>query len=179
MSVKTPIKIPMTVQSFPITTDLLASKSKRFANFILDYIIQIIIGAGIGVVIALIAEFTGNYILYDFVVEPESRLSDYIFGFAILFIYYNIIESLTSRSIGKYITQTKVVLEDGSKPAFSDILVRTVCRLIPFELLSFLGKDGKGWHDSLSKTFVVDVKKYEAKIETVIGLNEIGKRLEA
>lgn len=169
----------MNAQPIRITTDLLASKGKRFANFIIDYIIQIIIGAGIGVVIALFAEFTGNYTIYDLVVETENHLFDYIFGFAILFIYYISIESLTSRSIGKYITQTKVILEDGSKPAFLDIFIRTLCRLIPFELFSFLGKDGKGWHDSISKTLVVDVKKYEAKKETVIGLDEIGKPLEA
>lgn len=169
----------MNAQPFTITTDLLASKGKRFGNFIVDYIIQMIIGGGIGVVIALMAEFTGNYTLYDLVVESESRVIDYTFGFFILFIYYVFFESLTSKSIGKYITQTKVVLEDGSKPAFYDILLRTLCRLIPFEQFSFLGTDGKGWHDSLSKTYVVDEKKYQAKKETVIGLEEIGRAIEA
>ncbi|TXD81909.1 RDD family protein [Subsaximicrobium wynnwilliamsii] len=168
----------MNSRSITITTDLLASKGKRFGNFIVDYIIQMIIGAGIGVVIALMAELTGDYALYDIVVESESRLMDYVFGFGILFVYYVIIESLTSKSIGKYITQTKVVLEDGSKPGFSDILLRTLCRLIPFEQFSFLGTDGKGWHDSLSKTYVVDEKKYEAKKDTVIGLEEIGRAVE-
>jgi len=168
----------MNPESIVITPAVLASKGKRFANFIIDYIMQMILGAGIGVVIALAAEFTGNYTLYDLVVESDSRMIDYLFGFLILLVYYTIIESLTARSIGKYITQTKVLLEDGSDPAFSDILVRSLCRLIPFEQFSFLGQEGKGWHDSISKTYVVDVKKYEANKETVIGLEEIGKTIE-
>jgi uncharacterized RDD family membrane protein YckC len=47
--------------------------------------------------------------------------------------------------------------------------------LIPFEQFSFFGEDGKGWHDSISKTYVVDIAKYEAKKATFEGLDEIGK----
>ena len=67
-------------------------------------------------------------------------------------------ESLTGRTMAKLITRTKVVMENGDKPTFEVILTRTLCRLIPFNWISFLGDDGVGWHDSLSKTRVISVK---------------------
>lgn len=160
---------------YTVTPDVLATKGIRFANYIIDYIVQILAGVAIGVLIGILSELTGNYVLYDLVVETEGRLADYVFGAIILIIYYIIIETLTGRSVGKFITKTKVVLYDGSKPKFSDILVRTLCRVIPFEAFSFLGQEGKGWHDSISKTHVVDIAKFEAKIATFEGLEEIGK----
>ena len=65
-----------------------------------------------------------------------------------------------------------VVLEDGTKPTTSDIVIRSLCRFIPFEAFSFLGDEGRGWHDSLSDTYVVDVEKLNAikKAKTDIDL---------
>lgn len=160
---------------YTVTTDVLATKGIRFANFIIDYVVQGVILFGVGVIIGLYSEITGNYGLYDIVILSDGRLSDYIFGSIILLTYYLTIETLTARSLGKYITKTKVVLYDGSKPTFDKILVRTLCRIIPFEQFSFLGEVGKGWHDSISKTYVVDIAKFEAKIATSEGLEEIGR----
>jgi uncharacterized RDD family membrane protein YckC len=58
-------------------------------------------------------------------------------------IYYVAQEALWSRTLGKLITGTKVVNEDGSKLTFGRALGRTLCRLIPFEPLSFLGGSGR------------------------------------
>jgi len=38
----------------------------------------------------------------------------------------------------------------------NDIAQRTLCRLIPFDALSFLFNDSVGWHDTLSKTRIVN-----------------------
>jgi uncharacterized RDD family membrane protein YckC len=46
--------------------------------------------------------------------------------------------------------------------------------MIPFEAFSFLGDEGRGWHDSLAKTVVVDVKKYNEIVELQNSLSEIG-----
>lgn len=161
--------------TYSVTPDVLASKNIRFANFIIDYIVQVILGIALGVVIGILSELTGSYAFYDLVIETEGRLSDYIFGSIILIIYYLTIETLTARSLGKYITKTKVVLHDGSKPEFTDILKRTLSRILPFEQFSFIGKESTGWHDSISKTYVVDISKFETKIASIEGLNEIGK----
>jgi len=159
---------------YTVSPEVLATKGIRFANFILDYIVQLSLGVAIGVVIGVISELTGSYGFIDFFFN-SGRLMEFIFGYIILLIYYTTIETLTGRSLGKYITKTKVVLYDGSKPTFNEILVRSLCRIIPFEHFSFLGEEGKGWHDSISKTYVVDIAKYEAKKAAFEGLDEIGK----
>jgi uncharacterized RDD family membrane protein YckC len=85
---------------------------------------------------------------------------------------------LFGRSFGKLITGTVVVNKNGLRPTFESILIRTFCRLIPFDGLSFLGKSGRIWHDSLSKTYVVNRKalKEEMKLFSdldLIGINEL------
>lgn len=162
-------------ETFRVTNDILATKEKRFLNFIIDFIIKMVIGIAIGVLIGIISALTDSYGLYNLFIESESRLMDYVFGIIITLIYYNIFETATSRSIGKYITKTKVVMVDGSKPKFDDILIRTLCRLIPFNAFSFLGDLGKGWHDTLSKTYVVDVVKFEQKHLASNNLEQIGQ----
>ncbi|WP_349663302.1 RDD family protein [Cellulophaga lytica] len=42
------------------------------------------------------------------------------------------------KTIGKFVTKTKVVKMNGEKPTDGDIMTRTFCRLIPFDRLSFL-----------------------------------------
>ncbi|WP_460220127.1 RDD family protein [Psychroserpens sp. MEBiC05023] len=160
---------------YTVTQDVLATKGIRFANVLIDYIIRFVLVIVLGILIGVISELTGSYGLYDLVVESDSRIVDYVFGGIIILIYYTTIETLTGRSIGKYITKTKVVLYDGSKPTFNDILIRSLSRLIPFEAFSFFGDDGKGWHDSISKTYVVDIAKFEAKKQTFEDLDDIGK----
>lgn len=161
------------MEKFQVTPDLYASKGKRIANVFVDYFIRLVIALMVGVIIGVLSELTNIDTLYDWVVS-ENKIKDYIIDIIILVIYYNIIEALTGRSIGKYVTKTKIVLEDGSKPDFQQILIRTLCRLIPFDAFSFLGAEARGWHDSLSKTFVVDVEKFEAKRNANNEIDEIG-----
>ena len=75
-----------------------------------------------------------------------------------MFLYFFAMESLTSRTIGKYLTGTKVVAANGGKPTLGQIAGRSLCRLIPLEPLSFLGKDTRGWHDVWSHTYVIVAK---------------------
>ncbi|WP_040279379.1 RDD family protein [Psychroserpens damuponensis] len=157
-----------------VTPDVLASKGIRLANFIIDYIVQVILGVAMGFIIGIISELTGSYGFIDFFFN-SGRLMEFIFGYIILLLYYTTIETLTGRSLGKFITKTKVVLYDGEKPTFNEILVRSLCRLIPLEFFSFLGEDGKGWHDSISKTYVVDESKFEAKKAAFEDLEDIGR----
>ena len=161
-----------------ITQDVLATKGVRFLNFIIDYIVFIIINFAIGAAIGFISEVTGNYTLYDFIVYNDSLLFEYGYTIVVWTIYYTAMESLTGKSIGKFITKSQAVMADGSKLTFEKALVRSLCRFIPFEPFSFLGEDGKGWHDSITKTFVVDDKKFREKQETELGLQELGKPLE-
>lgn len=158
---------------FWVTDDLLASNKQRLANYVIDYIIQILLGGLIGTVIGLTAYFGENIFLQS--IRDMTKIQEFIFGCVIALIYYNLTEIFLARTVGKFITKTIVVMEDGSKPGYKTILIRTICRLIPFNALSFLGTPCRGWHDSLSNTYVVQKELFEEKRESFYSLNEIGK----
>ena len=130
-----------------------ASKDKRFANYLIDMICMVIfgflLGAGLGIILALVSP--SSLSMFD----QDNKLLDYAFNFIIGMTYYTIMEASTGRSIGKYITKTKVVNEKGEKPSLGTAFVRSLCRFIPFEAFSFLGSDSYGWHDKFSDTRVV------------------------
>lgn len=165
----------MTPELFSIKETMLASKGKRLGNFLIDYVIQLALISGFMILIIVISEMTSSYGLYNLILGNDDFFTNYFIAAFILILYYIIIESLTKKSIGKLITQTKIVMADGSSPKFYDILIRTLCRLIPFEVFSFLGESGKGWHDQLSKTYVVDTKKFEEELKSYNNIEEIGR----
>lgn len=55
------------------------------------------------------------------------------------------------------------------------IVKRNFSRLIPFDAFSFIGDSSYGWHDSISKTYVVDKKLLEQKKILFNDLNKIGE----
>lgn len=131
-----------------------ASSGKRFANLILDTIFYLIIYSVFLVIVFLILNSLSPSNLNYNSEDNPSFFS--IIVLITMFLYYSILETLTGRTIAKYITGTKVVNEKGEKPSFKAILLRTICRFIPFEYFSYLGDDNSGLHDSISKTKVID-----------------------
>ena len=127
------------------------SSGIRFLNLIIDsivwYILIIIVFFIIGLMIPT------NILVSDlFVLIFNLAL---IFG--IFFAYHSIMENKFQKTLGKFVTKTKVVKLNGEKPTNEDIITRTFCRLIPFDRISFLFVKN-GIHDFLSKTKVVKDK---------------------
>ena len=143
-------------KKFRVTDEMFASKGKRFLNYLIDLGFFYALFILLGVLLYIIAEITGSEGLYDFLIELENvnPIIDRLLTAVLLVIYYTILESLSQKTIGKLITRTKVVLENGERPPFEVFVKRSLCRIIPFDPISFLGKNG--WHDSISKTYVVD-----------------------
>jgi uncharacterized RDD family membrane protein YckC len=56
------------------------------------------------------------------------------------------------QTLGKLFTGTRAIRTDGEELTFKDALLRSLCRLIPFEVFSGFGVP---WHDSLTITMVV------------------------
>lgn len=160
-------------KQFVITEDIYATQGQRISNYLIDLVIQYIIAILLGVLAVLISELLGMYSFVDWI-ENMGRIEGYLLGFFILVIYYGTFEILLSRTIGKFITKTIVVLEDGSKPDAGTILKRTFCRLIPFEQFSFLGGYSRGWHDSISDTYVVNKAALEEEKRLFYDFEEIG-----
>lgn len=140
-------------RQFTVTEEILASHRERFLNLLMDYVGQIFLYIIAFVIAATIAQANGNKeFMANFV---KNDIAQYTFATCVTLFYYNVFEIFSARTIGKFITQTIVVDENGEKPNHERILVRSLCRLIPFEMFSFLGMPARGWHDSISKTYVV------------------------
>jgi uncharacterized RDD family membrane protein YckC len=122
----------------------------RFLNFTLDSIFVTLFGF----VLMMIGAKVVPQMLVSYLSQPEYVRA--LIWLVLLFGYYFLMESLTGRTLAKYITKTKVVTLKDEKPEAGTIFFRTICRFIPFDALSYFG-DGEdtGWHDKISKTKVV------------------------
>lgn len=129
----------------------LASNTKRFLNLLIDSII-----------IRFIISFIGVMII-SIVASNPSASTAAIFGILVALssplLYYWLCESfLGGRTLGKLITGTKVLNQDGSPARPEEILIRTLIRLIPFEVFSIFSTNGL-WHDDWSETMVININK--------------------
>ncbi len=140
-------EIPL-IESYDNKKFLLASKSLRFANCIIDSFIFFFL------------LFLNAMILDAWLGLVDEGGSDwFLLHFSLIYVsYYTLSEYFFGKTIGKLITKTKVVKKGGNKPTFINILGRNSARLIPFDSLSFLFSH-KGWHDLLSNTYVILDKK--------------------
>jgi len=150
-------------KEFRVTNEMLSSKTKRFLNYLIDLIIFYSLFAILGIVLYFIADSVANEDLMYFLddLDNVNPLLDRLITAFIMVLFYTVLEGFSQKTVGKLITQTKVVLEDGEKPSFGVILKRSLSRIIPFEAFSFLGETSRGWHDSISKTYVVDAKIFD------------------
>ena len=136
----------------------LASKGKRLVNYLIDTIVYygIIIFFGFVGMAGLYAS-EQDAVVDAYVANEGTTLFDYLFVFIIMIGYYTVSEYyFKGKTIGKYLTKTRAVTLDGRRLDFGSALKRSLARLIPFDGLSFLGVPGKGWHDSLPRTKVID-----------------------
>lgn len=122
-------------------THNVASQQKRFVNYLIDYLLvcQIIIPLFI-------------FFLIDYVDESIAITLSLVLPF----LYFLILEATTGKTLGKVITKTEVVDIDGIRPNIWRVLIRTLCRFIPFDAFSYLFKEPLGWHDKISKTYVIE-----------------------
>lgn len=127
-----------------------ASKWARLINYLMDTI-----GFYVLIVISIIIF---NDILDIKPIDGSPLIMVYTL---VLFVgYYTVFEYFLKRTPGKFLTSTIVIMEDNKEPKFKDIVVRSLCRMIPFDQISYLFSDS-GWHDQISKTKVVYKKKIE------------------
>ena len=124
---------------------------KRLINLLIDLVIVISILAGVTIL------FFGH--LPE---EPVKVLPLFYSGALLFFLYYFLMESLTGRTLGKYLTGTKLISKiDGSRPGFKDCLFRSLARILPAlvgEGISFIAARPVGWHDDIADSFVVSSK---------------------
>ncbi|QNR82864.1 RDD family protein [Pedobacter riviphilus] len=69
-------------------------------------------------------------------------------------IFYSFFEKIFQSSPAKFITGTRVVNKSAEMLKFKTIMIRTLSRFVPFDILSFIFAN-TGWHDQWSDTLVV------------------------
>jgi uncharacterized RDD family membrane protein YckC len=129
----------------------LASNTKRFLNLLIDSFI-----------LRFIILFIGFIVISTIVSDPSDSFVGLIVILVTLFsyfMYYWLCESfLGGRTLGKLITGTKVLSQDGSPARPEVIFTRTLIRIVPFEVFSIFTSNGL-WHDDWSETMVIDINK--------------------
>ena len=87
----------------------------------------------------------------------EAPLLALILGWFNYLIYYTFCElAFKGYTLGKLITGTKAIRNDGQPLMFKDTLLRSLSRMVPFEVFSGFGD--KPWHDSWTNTTVVKAR---------------------
>lgn len=129
-----------------------ASQSDRLANYFID---------------SLASNFIGGMAMVSITVMTAALAEENNAGAAIANLglswlayygckigYYTWFEfGNRGRTLGKLATGTYAVREDSSPLTLKDAFLRSLCRLIPFEVFSGLGDTP--WHDSITKTMVI------------------------
>src|SRR5688500_6606630 len=129
-----------------------AGTGVRFANYIIDLIGFYVLVFVVFFVIGLVQLQTEGY--YEDETLTGSQFGDFLVSYLLYLLYYAVFEGATKgRSLGKLITGTVAIQEDGSPITWNKAMTRSLSRLVPFEPFSALG--GAPWHDSWTQTMVV------------------------
>lgn len=123
----------------------------RILNFIIDSLMILLISYVISKVNDWYAE--------QFKIQNIPFKYHFQFGylfFTVLFFYYTILEIIFGRTIGKFLSFSKVVNNQNKKPNFIQIIIRSIVRLTIIDMF-FIPFLDKTLHDYISKTNVVEI----------------------
>jgi uncharacterized RDD family membrane protein YckC len=137
-----------------------ASRGERFANYLIDnlfmrFALTYITGIAVGAMLGVIAPEFISKVSYEKGTLDLLYLS-LLIGIFNYILYYTLCEKLfKGQTLGKLITKTRAIRDDGHELTFKDALLRSLSRLVPFEVFSGFGDP---WHDTWTKTMVVKTK---------------------
>jgi uncharacterized RDD family membrane protein YckC len=149
---------------------VLASSGKRFANYLIDLVFFYLIII-FWVAIAAIVSPSSVEGLADSE-DAFGTLADRFLSLVAYAVIMSLIEAIfRGKSIGKLITGTKAVNEDGSAISFSTAFARGFSRAVPFEPFSALGGTSYPWHDKWTKTYVINENETRLHNEQLRAIN--------
>jgi uncharacterized RDD family membrane protein YckC len=130
-----------------------ASAGKRLANWLIDFICFYILSFLYGMSLPLL--------FHDGLLDANGKLDIKfkLFVYVIYVLYYVVLESASGgKTVGKWITGTGTVQEDGRPITPKIAFLRALIRIVPFEPFSALGSPSHPWHDGWTRTYVIDEK---------------------
>lgn len=136
-----------------------AGTGQRFANLMVDTVAVYASIFLVSFLLGILSSIFGiDLITFLVEVSPMAAIWRLLMSYAIYVGYYTLCEGASKgRTLGKLVTRTKVVTEDGEPISWNLAFKRSLCRIIPFETLSGFG--GNPWHDSMTKTCVVKINR--------------------
>jgi|SRR5688572_15761038 uncharacterized RDD family membrane protein YckC len=138
-----------------------ATRWQRFFNLFVDnlvmqYGISYLTGAIVGYILMYAVPNFEEQLAY------EDGWSWGVFWLALIIgelnylLYYTICEkSFKGYTLGKLLTGTRAIRNDGGELTFKDAFLRSLSRLVPFEAFSGFGTP---WHDTWTKTTVIKAR---------------------
>lgn len=134
-----------------------AGSGKRLANYLIDLVVFYLLLFGVGVVLALLDPNAGEDLRS---VTALGTLIDRLITLLCYGLYMGLVEGLfKGKSLGKVITGTRAVNEDGSQISFQTGFLRGLSKAVPFDAFSALGQPPYPWHDKWTNTYVIIERK--------------------
>ena len=141
-----------------------ATQGQRFVNWLIDNLLMrfglsLLTGYIVGYILFAIAPEFLTQVAYE--VDGPKTWRYWVLSFSIGYfnyiVYYTFCEKVfKGYTLGKLITGTRAIRDDGKELTIKDAFLRTLSRLVPFEVFS--GFSERPWHDSWSKTTVVKAR---------------------
>jgi uncharacterized RDD family membrane protein YckC len=139
----------------PVIQLVPANFGKRFANYLIDVIVFSFLLSFLLMFAEPVYPLMQKIIAKQPIGLMDQLMISFLYGF-----YMSAMEAiLKGKTIGKYITGTRAVAENGLPINAQSAFVRGLIRLIPFEQFSAISIPPRPWHDRWSKSFVVDESK--------------------
>ncbi|MEO5682717.1 MAG: RDD family protein [Chitinophagaceae bacterium] len=134
-----------------------AAMAKRLCNYLIDFFIFCFLLAILLIVINPVYPLMQKMLAKQPVDFTEQLMINFLYG-----LYMAVMETvLKGKTLGKYITGTRAVSQEGLPVDAQTAFKRGLIRIIPFpfEQLSMLLFPPYPWHDKWTNSFVVDESK--------------------
>lgn len=123
----------------------------RAANFLIDYLSIYCLSTVFGIMVGYLTSI--QYLFFN--ANQFNPFWDFIIFTFTLFVFYSTEYLFNGKSLGKFLTQTRVRHNVEMEISFKTYILRTLWRAMPLELISFMPGINEHWHDQFSDTCVV------------------------
>ncbi|KQR92495.1 hypothetical protein ASG01_11290 [Chryseobacterium sp. Leaf180] len=138
-------------------------KMQRFIHFFVDTLIMALVFMPVAFRVFEIFLRNNETFMRTF---NESKLTLFLLLFICRFLYYPFFEIVFGSTPAKFLTESRVITSQATNPQSGNIFLRTLCRHIPFDAVSFFWKTG--WHDRFSETYVVKEERVGFKTNKLL-----------
>lgn len=130
-----------------------ANIGKRLVNYLIDSIVYSLLAY-------CFTSFFYPRLMDDIINQKDIALVTQITISFCYGLYMSLMEALfAGKTIGKFVTGTRVIYRTGKTINPQTAFTRGLCRIIPFEQFSAIGFPPNPWHDRWTGTIVIDEKK--------------------